>query len=118
MPLLDSMQYLASVGFVDQVDHQLSSNIASMPECECVDITLSDGTRGDCSQIDVNDPQQRNFCFVKRSPCVTINNFGVVESSIPYEELNNLLHISYQNCQEEEVEVDQQPTINANQVIE
>ena len=100
------MQYLASVGFVDQLDHQLISN-ASMPECECVDITLSDGTRGDCSQVDIDDPQQRKFCFVKRSPCVTINNFGVVEPSVPYKELNNLLHISYQNCLEKEVEVQQ-----------
>ena len=103
MPLLDSMQYLASVGFVDQLDHQLTSN-ASMDECECVDITLTDGTRGDCSQIDIDDPQQRKFCFVKKSPCVTINNFGVVEPSHPYKELNNLLHISHQNCEKEEVE--------------
>ena len=95
------MQYLASVGFVDQLDHQLISN-SSMPECECVDITLTDGTRGDCSQIDTNDPQQRTFCFVKKSPCVTINDFGVVEGSVPYKELNNLLHMSYQSCQEKE----------------
>ena len=116
MPLLDSMQYLASVGFVDQVDHQLSSN-TSMPECECVDITLSDGTRGDCSQVDIDDPQQRKFCFVRRSPCVTINDFGVVESSIPYKELNNLLHISYQNCEEEEVGVEQKLIEDTNKII-
>ena len=103
MPLLDSMKYLSSVGFVDQLDHQLSSN-SSIPECECIDITLTDGTRGDCSQIDTDDPQQRKFCFVKRSPCVTINDYGVVEPSVPYKELNNMIHMSYQNCEEESVE--------------
>ena len=74
--------------------------------------------------IDVNDPDAFNFVKyrvlkprmvdasnrmepkLKCDLCGNgpfINNFGVVEPSVPYKELNNLLHMSYQNCQEKEI---------------
>ena len=66
-------------------------------ECECADLVLSDGRRGDCSNPDPDS--NRVFCFVKTSPCVVRDESGtVVETSIPVSNSNRLLHLSYKAC--------------------
>ena len=86
---------------------QIGTNVL----CECSDLILSDGTRGDCSQnlivtsasttgqtaeADLGKP----FCFVKQSPCVIIDpkDGGHLELSRPYANTNGLLHYSTSLC--------------------
>lgn len=72
--------------------------------CECSDLVLSDGTRGDCSQTlpDISlENMERPFCFVRQSPCVTIADAeagGRLELSRPYSETNGLVHYSHAIC--------------------
>ena len=71
--------------------------LTETPNCECAELTLSDGRFGDCSNVD----SERNlpFCFVKSSPCVVRDRSGfVVESSSPVSGTNGLLHLSYEAC--------------------
>ena len=73
-----------------------SNNVRPLSECECADIILADGSRGsDCSEEDEDGDR---FCYVKRSPCVTVDNEGSVEVSRPIKKLNDLIHKSYQLC--------------------
>ncbi len=74
-------------------------------ECECADLVLEDGTRGDCTdelpvansnEVDVGDG--RLFCFVKQSPCATIDFEGRIELSKPYLEANSLIHYTHSLC--------------------
>ncbi len=66
-------------------------------ECECADLILSDGRRGDCSETD--SESEKEFCFVKSSPCVTRDVSGiVVEESVPVSGSNGLLHKSFHAC--------------------
>ena len=62
--------------------------------CECADLVLADGTRGDCSaKIDGAE-----FCFVKQSPCVSIDPTGNLEMSKPYKPTDGLLHYTHYIC--------------------
>ena len=79
---------------------QVGSNVL----CECSDLILSDGTRGDCSQDLIASTDQyevgKPFCFVKQSPCVIIdpNDGGHLELSRPYANTNGLLHYTTSIC--------------------
>ena len=70
--------------------------------CECSDLTLADGTRGDCSQKIFNPDfaREQPFCFVKQSPCVVIDpkDGGHLELSRPYSDSNDLLHYTHFLC--------------------
>ena len=71
------------------------------PLCECADLTLSDGTRGDCSEklLNKNTGREDYFCFVKQSPCVSIDLGGRLEMSKPYlEAVSGLLHYTHLLC--------------------
>ena len=69
--------------------------------CECANLVLADGTRGDCSAT-VLDPEiglERPFCFVKVAPCVSIDpSGGQLELSRPYQEADGLLHYTHTIC--------------------
>ena len=70
--------------------------------CECSDLILADGTRGDCSQ-NIQNPESgfdQPFCFVKQSPCVVIDpkDGGHLELSKPYMNTNGLLHYTHYLC--------------------
>ena len=63
--------------------------------CECANLVLADGTHGDCSQ----KIEEKNFCFVKQSPCVNIDSEGNLELSKPYPDIQNgLLHYTHLIC--------------------
>ena len=64
-------------------------------ECECAELTLSDGTVGDCTSLGPNQPP---FCFVKQAPCIAVDEFGQIEESEPYIPSNGLLHTSNSAC--------------------
>jgi hypothetical protein len=63
--------------------------------CQCINLTLSDGRKSDCANV-----WNPNFCFVKTSPCVVLDDSGtILEYSIPDPKTNGLLHFSYLACQ-------------------
>ena len=69
--------------------------------CECANLVLADGTRGDCSQtiLDSESGELKGFCFVKQSPCVSIDpTGGRLELSRPYPEADGLLHYTHTIC--------------------
>ena len=69
--------------------------------CECANLVLADGTRGDCSQriFDETTGDAKAFCFVKQSPCVSIDpSGGRLELSRPYQEAEGLLHYTHMIC--------------------
>ena len=65
-----------------------------LPTCECIDLVLSDGTKGACKA----KMQSRKFCFVRKSPCVAADREGRVELSSPFGPLNGLVHVSFAIC--------------------
>ena len=71
-----------------------------LPECECAkQLTLADGTVGDCSETGEKSADQESpFCFVKRSPCVSVDALGHIQLSVPYEPANGLIHTSHGAC--------------------
>ncbi len=62
--------------------------------CQCADLILADGTRGDCTQ----EIDGRPFCFVKHSPCVSLDPKGHYEFSRPFNATDGLLHYSHFSC--------------------
>ena len=67
--------------------------------CECADLVLTDGTHGDCTEkLPDRDGLLKEFCFVKQSPCVSIDPAGHLEMSQPYNETEGLLHYTHLIC--------------------
>jgi len=63
--------------------------------CECANLILADGMRGDCSQ----EIDEKKYCFVKQSPCVSIDPEGHLELSKPHPNIQDgLIHYTHLMC--------------------